>query len=165
MTGQDFQDKLDAIVLDLQTTGKGQTVKVALRDEGNTTVSFPLSSDVNGVVNAAQLAPIQSFIDGLKPIADAYETQRAPVQAALETFKTEQSGHQALIDATSAARTALSTALEADVGYQAAKAALDGERLAPAYISAVTSYRNFNVSENFGNLSDAKGKYEGVPNA
>lgn len=90
MTGQDFQDKLDAIVRDLQTSGKGRTVKVMMRQEDNETAEFALSSDANGIVNAAQLSVIQTFIDNLKVLASDYETSRAPVMVALDTFKTAQ---------------------------------------------------------------------------
>jgi len=159
MTGQDFQDKLDAIVEDLQTDGIFQQVRAVFRAGDNALTVFPLSSDANGVVNAAQLADIQAFINDLKPIADAYETERAPVTVALETFKTEQSGHQALIDAAATARTALATAFAADAGYQTAKTALDAARADVDYIAAAEAYRTNNVSENFGNLGDAKGKY------
>ena len=159
MTGQDFQDRLEALVVDLQTVGKGKTVTIMFRDDENATVILPLSSDVSGVVNATQLGEVQYYLNLYKPVADAYETERAPVTAALETFKTEQSGHQALIDAASTARVALATALEADAGYQAAKTALDAARADVGYIDAVEAYRANNVSENFGNLGDAKGKY------
>ena len=159
MTGADLQDTFDAIVLDLQTTGKGKAVQVAFRYPNNETVSMPLSSDSSGVVNALQRAEIQGFIDGLKPIASTYESERAPVTAALETFNTARSAHQGLIDAASAARVALNTALEADAGYQTAKTALDAARADVNYIDAVEAYRANNVTENYGNLGDAKGKY------
>lgn len=159
MTGQDFQDKLDAIVADLQTTGKGKTVNILMRGTGNASQVFPLSSDIGGVITASELARIQNRIDELKPFADTYETERQPVSDALEVFNTERAGHQVLIDAASAAREALNTALEADADYQTAKTALDNARANANYISAVEAYRVNNVSENFGNLGDAKGKY------
>lgn len=159
MTGQDFQDKLDALVVDLQTVGKGQTINVMVRDEDNIPLNLPLSSDVNGVVNAAQLATIQGFVDGLKPIADTYTTEYAPVTAASEAFKTAGEPHTALVETARVARVALSDALTADAGYQAAKTALDNARAGAGYIAARDAYNSRNVSENFGNLSDAKGKY------
>ena len=161
MTGQDFQDKLDAIALDLQTVGKGKTVKIALRGSNNDVTNFPLSSDVAGVVNDRQLTAIQDAINLIKPIADSYTTERGPVMISLEAFNLERAGHQALIDAATAARTALNTALVADVNYQAAKADLDARRVAPDYVAAVNAYQQNNVSEIFGNLSDSKGKYIG----
>lgn len=159
MIGQDFQDKLDAIVEDLQTKGKGQSVEVMLRGIDNTTNIFPLSSDANGIVNAAQLDALRDFITDLKPLADAYETEYAPVKVALDAFKTAQQPHEGLMTAATNARKALSDALAADANYQAAKTALDNARNDADYIAAAEAYKGSNVSENFGNLSDAKGKY------
>lgn len=159
MIGQDFQDKLDAIVLDLQTKGKGQLVKIAFRGADNDTFIMPLSSDANGVVNAQELSNLQAVVNNMKPFADNYETQRSPVQAALEDFKTAQEPHQGLFDAAAVARKNLSDALEADQTYQAAKEFLENLRQDNFYIDAVNAYKANNVSENFGNLSDAKGKY------
>lgn len=159
MTGQDFQDKLDAVVLDLQTAGKGQAVEILMRGTDNSSNVYPLSSDANGVVNAGQLSAIQAFINGLKPIADTYEQERAPVQTALEAFNARRATHQTAIDAASSARTALNTELTADATYQSLQTALESERAEPVYIAAVAAYRDNNVSENFGNLGDAKGKY------
>ena len=159
MTGQDFQDKLDAIVLDLQTAGKGKVVKMAFRGADNDTFDMILSSDVNGVVDAAQLAAIQAQIDNLKPLADALETESAPVKAASEAFTTAREVHRNLIDAATDARVALSAALEADQGYQNAKTTYDTARQDPDYVAARTAYKSQNVSENFGNLSDSRGKY------
>lgn len=159
MVGEDFQDRLDAIVSDLQTTGKGQTVGIAVRDSGNSFAVLPLSSDANGVVNVVQLAAVQNFFNLLKPIADQYEAERAPVQAALEAFQTAQTPHQILIDAASQARKDLNDALLADANYQTKKMALENARANVDYVGAMADYRNNNVSENFGNLGDAKGKY------
>ena len=159
MTGQDFQDKLDAIVVDLQTVGKGQTIQVMFRQSDNSSLILPLSSTVGGVVNVAQLTAIQDEVDALKTVADAYTTEYAPVQAALETFNTERAGHQVLIDAASGARTALNTALQADVAYQTAKTALDAARADVGFIAAQAEYQGDNVSENYAELSNAKGKY------
>lgn len=162
MTGQEIQDALDALVLDLQTDGKGKTIQVLLRAEDNTSGIFPISSDVGGVVNAAQLQAIQNFIDNMKPLADAYETAYQPVRVTSEAYRTARGVHQALIDAATAARNALSDALEADDAYQDAKSDYDAARTDPVYVQARSDYRLFNVSENYGNLSDAKGKYIGV---
>ncbi len=160
MTGAEIQARLDALVLDLQTNGKGQSITVGLRNEDNVLADFPLSSDIDGVVNAGQLAAIQNAIDAIKPIADDYELEYGPVKDASEAFRTARGVHQALIDAASAARTALNDALEADVDYQAAKTAYDNARLDPDYVAARTAYKTNNVSENYGNLQEAKGKYE-----
>ena len=161
MTGQDIQDKLDEIVADLQTNGKGKTVEILLRAEDNTTIALPLSSDGAGVVDNNQLTAVQNFIDSLKPLADTYETELAPVKAASEIFRTAREVHQQLVDEASAARTALTDALDADQDYQDAKTAYDTARQDAGYIAARNSYKTFNISENFGNLSDAKGKYIG----
>lgn len=159
MTGQDFQDKLDALVADMQTNGKGQTAQLLLRDSDNVASTFSISCESDGEVSAANVAAVQSFINPLKTIADTYESERAPVTTALEAFKTAQAPHQALMDAATAARIALQTALESDSDYQTAKTALDNARADAGYIAAVEAYRVNNVSENFGNLGDAKGKY------
>lgn len=159
MTGQDFRDKLDAIVADLQTAGKGQSVNVMFRGENGAPDVLPLSSDVNGVVNATQLQVIQDFIGDMGNYADAYTTAYAPVQDALRDFKTAQAPHEALMTAATNARKNLGDALTADAGYQAAKTALDDARADASYISARTNYANGNVSENFSELSNAKGKY------
>ncbi len=159
MTGQDFQDKLDAIVADLQTVGKGKTINLMFRGLENSPEIFPLSSDVNGVVNAAQLAAIQTFVSDLKPIADTYTTEYAPVTTASEAFKTAQTPHDALTEAARVARVALSDALAADVPYQTAKTTLDTARSDAGYIAARDNYQANNVSENFSELSNAKGKY------
>ncbi|MDQ3750429.1 MAG: hypothetical protein M3367_15650 [Acidobacteriota bacterium] len=159
MTGQDFQDKLDALVLDLQTVGKGQTIQVPLRNSANVTTIYPLSSDAAGVVNTAQLAAIQAVIDTLKPIATDFSTELAPVRTAGEDFTAARADHQALATAASAARTALSTALAADPAFQTAKTAVDAARSNPDYVAARTAYKDNNVSENYSNLSEARGKY------
>lgn len=159
MTGADFQDKLDATVSDLQTAGKGQTVQITLRNNSNELETFPLSSTAQGVVDAAQLATIQSVVDAMKVLADDYAGELVPVSAASETFSTARSAHQVLIDAASAARQTLADALEADQEYQTAKLALDAARADAGYVAAREVYRVNNVGENFGNLGDAKGKY------
>lgn len=159
MTGQDFQDRLDAIVTDLQTSGKGQEVAILFRGSDNQPSVLSLQSDPSGVVDPVALTGIQNYINPLKTIADAYETERAPVMEALEDFNAARFVHQTLIDAASAARLALSNALEADVDYQAAKSILDAARVDVDYVAAKTAYEFNNTSENFAELSQAKGSY------
>ena len=163
MTGADFQLKLDAIVTDLQTVGKGQTVQVLARGSDNQSVIFPLSSSVTGVINAAQFNSLTAFVGGLKPIADFYESRRLPVVEATEAFNLRRATHQMAIDAASAARVALNTELMADSDYQSLSAALEAARTDPPYVQAVSDYRDGNVSENYAELSSAKGKYVTAP--
>lgn len=159
MTSQEFEDKLNAIVSDLQTVGKGKTINIMFRNQDGTPNILPLSSDVNGVVNGVQLAAIQNFIVDLGDSADGYNTEYAPVQAALDAFKTASDPHEALTEAARVARVALQTALTADPAYQAAKLALDNARIVATFIAARGDYQARNVSENFSELSNAKGKY------
>lgn len=159
MTGQDFQDRLAAIVEDLQTRGKGRTVNIMFRGENNTPNILPLSSDANGVVNAAQLQAVQAVVTQLGATATAYDTAYAPVKNALEAFKTAQEPHQPLIDAATNARNALNDALTNDPAYQSAKTALDDARNDPNYIAVSETYKAQNVSENYSELSQARGKY------
>lgn len=159
MTGQDIQDRLDALVADLQTKGKGQTVNVMFRNPNNSPNILPLSSDANGVVDAGQLAAIQAVVDGLIQPADDLTTFSAPVMQASEAFKTASQPHEPLRVAAQDANAALKTALENDANYQAARAALDTARANQDYIDAQTSYKNLNVSENFAALGQARGEY------
>ncbi len=159
MTGQDFQDRLDAIVADLQTTGKDKTVTLMFRQANGQPFVLQLSSDGAGVVDAGQLAAAQAFIDNLKPIANTLEAQSAPVQAASDAFKAAQTPHDAAIEAARVARVALSDTLAGDAAYQTAKADVDAARSAAAYIAAREAYSNNNVSENYSELQAAKGKY------
>lgn len=159
MTGQDFQDRVNALVVDLQTKGKGQVVQLLFRDEFNGAVPMNLSSDANGVVNAAQLTAINDFLVGLKQVANSFATSSAPVSAANESFRTAQDAHQALIDNAKTSRDALSAALDADPAYQTAKTNLDAVRADATYISSSADYRSQNVSENYAELQAAKGKY------
>ncbi len=161
MTGQEVQDKLDAVVTDLQTTGKGQTTQFMFRDASNQPQILPLSSDANGVVDAVQLAAIQTFVDTLKDVVTNYNAAVAPVKAASETFKLAKANHQALYDDASTARTALNTALENDANYQAAKTAYDVERNDIEYQNARAAYAENNASENIAELTAAKGSYVG----
>ncbi len=164
MTGQDFTDTIDALVVDLQTKGKGQTVNIALRGADNITNDFRLSSDVNGIVNDGELKTLRSAILDASVAADGYSVAIVPVQMASEAFKLAAAPFMPLADAASLARKNYNDAILADAPYQAAKTALDAARNDPAYVASLTAYRNLNVSENFGNLGDAKGKYVGVPN-
>jgi len=159
MTGQDIQDRLDAVVADLQTKGKGQTVNIMFRNPNNSPNILPLSSDAQGVANAGQLAAVQAFIDGLIEPADDLTTFSAPVTAASEAFKTASQPHEPLRVAAQDANAALKTALENDANYQAAKTALDTARANQDYIDAQTSYKNLNVSENFAALGQTRGEY------
>lgn len=158
MTGVDFQNRLNALKVDLQTTTGVVQANIAFRNPDNTVTNFIIEAN-NGVVNAAQVAAVQAFIDPLKPIADTYEDERIPVQDALTAFNAQRATHQSLIDAASAARTALNDALEADATYQNLQAMLEDARTQPSYVQAVEAYRVNNTSENFGNLGDAKGNY------
>lgn len=159
MTGQNFQERLDAIVSDLQTTGKGQSISIPIRESDNSITVLPLSSDVNGVVNVAQLAEVQAWVDTLGAVADEYTTERAPVMDLLEDYNTARGAHQALIDAASAARVTLNTALENDAAYQTAKTALETARQDADYIDARTNYENNNVSQNYAAFGSARGEY------
>lgn len=159
MTGQDIQDRLDAIVADLQTKGKGQIVNIMFRNPNKSPNILPLSSDAQGVVNAAQLAAVQAFVDGLIEPADDLTTFSMPVSTASEAFKTASQPHEPLRVAAQDANAALKTALENDQNYQAAKTVLETARANQDYIDAQTSYKNLNVSENFSALGQAKSEY------
>lgn len=159
MTGQEFQDRVDALVVDLQTVGKGQTVNIMLRGLNNSSVVLPLSSNAQGVVNGTQMQLIQDYLDDFKLTADSYTTTFAPVQTAMDAFKTASAPHDALTETARVARVALSDALLADPTYQSAKTALDNARANPDYVSASFEYKRQNISENFAELSNAKGKY------
>ena len=159
MTGQDFQDKLDAVVVDLQTKGKGQTVHMMFRDATNVPQILPLSSDSSGVVNAAQFAAIQAFINPLKIIANDFTTSRVPVQASTGSVQHAQAPHETLIEEARVARVALQTALDGDANYQAAKLALETARADGDYIGFGLDYQNNNVAENYAEIQRAKGSY------
>lgn len=159
MTGQDIQDRVDALVSDLQTKGKGQTIQIAIRDEDRNLGIYPLSSDARGVVNAQQLGVIQNFADAAKGAADVYEAASVPVKTALEAFRQAQEPHEALMQTASAARKNLNDALLTDATYQAAKTALDAARGEQDYIDASATYKTVGVSEIYSNLQDARGKY------
>ena len=121
MTGQDFRDRLMAIVTDLQFSGKGKTVEIMLRNENNQASIYPLSSDVNGVVNAVQFAAIDAKVADLEVLADDYVTNTAP--------------------------------------YTAKAAELKAIAVSPAYLEARGTYQQYNLTENFAELQDAKGSY------
>jgi len=159
MTGQDFQDRLEAVIRDLQTSGRGQTVNFTFRDNTNTPVIMPLSSSAVGVVNAAQLATIQAFIDALKPIATTFETERTPVTAANQAVADARIPFAAQITAANTARETLATALGADPTYQAALIALDTAKTDADFVAAQLSFQDNNVLENYQELQAARGKY------
>ena len=159
MTGQEIQERLDMIVTDLQTTQKGKAVDVGVRGVEGGLKIHTISSDGRGSVDQAQLAEVQTIVDSLKPVADAYETERAPVTAAGEVFRDARAVHQPLIDAYAAARDAMNDAFEADANYQAALTAYNDARNDPEYIAARNNYRDYSVSENYGNLGEARQNY------
>ena len=159
MIGQDIQDRVDALVVDLQTKGKGQTINILFRNPNNSPNVMPLSSDAQGVVNAGQLAAVQAFINPLKGYADNADAFSQPVAAASEAFKTARGAHEPLIVAAQTANAALKTALDADAVYQAARTALDNARLDQDYVESQEFYDSNNVSENYAALAQAKGEY------
>ena len=159
MTGSQIQDALEAIKTDLQTTQKGKTVDIMLRNSDGSSEVFTLSSDGAGTVNAGQLSLIQSFIDGLKPVADSYDAEYQTVKSTGQTFRTKRYAHIGLINAANQARNDLADALEADAEYQTAKTAYDQARVDADYVAARDAYKDGNLSENYGNLKDARGNY------
>lgn len=159
MTAQDVQTRLDTIVSDLQNKAKGKTTNIMFRDANNLPAIKPLSSDANGVVDAAQLADVQAFVDTLKTALTNYNTASAPVEAATETFKTERTRNLPTIEAARVAAENLKTTLEADAAYTAAKTQVETARSEPGYVSATEVYRNGNISENIAELTQARGAY------
>lgn len=165
MTGQDFQDKLNEITTDLATDAKGRTVQIMFRNPDNTANVMSLSSSANGTIDADQLNPIQAVVDGLKVAADAYETNIQPVKTASAAFTAARVPHEAKSDAATAARVSLAADLDADANYQTAKANYDSARSAVSYVNARSEYSNLNLSENFSELTQAKGSYIAGANA
>ncbi len=161
MTGQDFENKSGAIVTDLQTAGRGRTVQILFRDSSNASLILPLSSTAAGIVDAGQLKEVQNFLDMIEPVADNYEAVRIPVVAAQTAFNARRATHQAIIDAATAARDAATAELLADATLQTLSTALDTARANPGYVQGVALYVDANVSENYSELSAAKGKYVG----
>lgn len=159
MTGQEIQDKLDKIVADLQTTNKGFSTEIAFRQANGLLAVLPISADSAGIVDTAQLGAIQNVLNPIKAAADTYDTEYVSVKSASEAFSTARDAHQALIDQAKTARDNLSAALDADADYVNAKTAYDAAREAAAYIAARADYKDVNVSENYNNLSDARGNY------
>lgn len=159
MTGQEIQDRVDALVTDLQTKGKGQTVNVLFRNDANVPTVLPLSSSAQGVVVQAELDAINNFLSDVIPVADSYSTASVPVAAANEAFKLASQPHEQLRIAAQNANAALRDALAADANYQAAKTALDNARADADYVSAVSAYDSWNVAENYAALQQAKGEY------
>lgn len=66
------------------------------RDANNQPLVLPLSSNAQGVVDAAQLSAVQTFINGLKTAADTYNTDTAPYTAKALELKVirESAGYQ-----------------------------------------------------------------------
>lgn len=160
MTGQQIQNVINAIFTDLQTDFKGFKTEIMIRNEMDAATILPISSDAGGNLKTDEVDAIKRFFDGQKDNADAYAAAYAPVQNASQAFRDVRGVHQTLIDTATAAREALADALEADADYQTAKAAYDAARTDPAYVTARDFYRDHNVSENYGNLQDARGKYK-----
>ncbi len=160
MTGTDIQQRFEAIIVDLQTVGKGLGIIIVFRNSNNAAQEFTLSSDNNGVTDDAERENLQTYIDEeLKLPADDYNIALIPVTAASEALLIQQIPHQALIDAASAARIALQNALLAVEDYQQAKAVLEAARANPVFIEKRDVYIAKNVSENYAELANAKGKY------
>lgn len=159
MTGQDIQTRLDAIVTDLQTTQRGKSTQIAFRDSADALSIFPLSSDINGVVDAAQLAAIDNFLTNVKTFANDYEAAYTPVRTASTELSTARQPHQANLDAATSARQTANTALAEDATYQTALANYEAARNDAAFLNARNGYQNWNVSENYNNLQDARGNY------
>lgn len=159
MTGLQFQQRLAAIVTDLQTTQKGNGTNIMFRDNTNTLNTFPLTADETGAVNQAELTPIQNHVDSLADYADDFITASLPVKTATSGFKAAQSPHQNLINAVSNANAALASALASDPTYQAAKSALDAARRNVNYINAGIDMKNENVTENYNELLTARSAY------
>jgi len=162
MTGQDIQDALDRVVEGLQTGGKGRTVTISLRNSDNLVTPYQLSSDGSGTVNAGELSTIQAAVNGIKTVADSYVTARAPYETVLESYKSARAPHESAFTTAANARATLQTTLEGDAAFQTAKTNLSNARTDPAYVSASTSYKSNNVSENYSNLSEASGKYQAI---
>ena len=97
----------------------------------------------------------------IEPVADNYEAVRIPVVAAQTAFNARRATHQAIIDAATAARDAATAELLADATLQTLSTALDTARANPGYVQGVALYVDANVSENYSELSAAKGKYVG----
>ncbi len=162
MTGLQIQERLGKIVTDLQTTRKGFETGIGLRGANGALQVFPLSSDANGDVNNAQRNAIEAVLTDVMAAADGFEQQYAPVKAASESLRTALGAHTQMIEAARQARQDLTDALEVDAAYQTAKTDYDTARSDPAYIVAREDYKNLNVSENYNNLQDARGKYVAV---
>ncbi len=87
MTAQDFYDRLDAIKTDLQTDGKGKTVNIMFRNSSNQPNILPLSSDANGVLNAAQENAIDLVVADLADFVTDYNVAIAPYTAKAAELK------------------------------------------------------------------------------
>lgn len=159
MTGIEIQQRLEAIIVDLQTVGKGLGIVIVFRGSNNAALEFPLSSDNQGVINDTERENLQAFVDGLKLIADNYAFPNGLVQNSANALKAATLPHEALIEAARVAREAVNAVLAADSVYQAAKTQLDNDRADVDYITFGEQFRQNNVSENYAELANAKGKY------
>lgn len=159
MTSAEVQSKLDSIVEDLQTKGKGQTVNFMFRNPDGTPNILPLSSDSSGVVNAAELSAIQIIVDGLKTGLTTLNTAATPVSAARNQYESARNTHISLINAARNSRAALQNAFDGDANYLAKKTAFESAVSNAAYVSARNAYKDSNVSENIAELTNAKGAY------
>ena len=159
MTGQDIGSKVDALVADLQTKGRGQTINILFRNPDNSPRIMPLSSDASGVVNVAQLAAIRTFLTGTMDAATNLATLSVPVTNASNDIKEALVQHEALITASQTASKALSEALLSDDSYQSFKRNLAEAQADADYISATLAYKNQNVAQNYAALISAKGEY------
>ena len=117
MTAQDFLDRLDAIVLDLQTDGKGKTVNIMFRNANNQPNILPLSSDANGVVNAAQLAAVVDVVGFYSDFVQDYTAAIAPYTAKAAELK----------------------AIAESVGYQNARAGYKQQNISENYAELVNA--------------------------
>ncbi len=158
MTGAEIQAALDGLVADMSGV-PSKTANISFRDSTNALSPYQITTNAQGVVNAQEVADVQSFIDGMKTAADAFQTEKTPVVSASEAFRVQRATHLTSINAAKAARTALDTELLSDSTYQTLKTSLDTAKSDAGYVAAVSAYNLNNVSENFSNLREAKGKY------
>jgi hypothetical protein len=130
MTNAEIQSKLDAVVVDLQTKGKGQTVNFMFRNPDGSPNVLPLSSDAGGVVKTAKTQ-----------LANADSTRAA------------------LINAAQNANQALKNSRDNDANYQAKKSAYETAAADADYIAARAVFKSANVVENANELTNARGSY------
>jgi hypothetical protein len=159
MTNAEIQSKLDAVVVDLQTKGKGQTVNFMFRNPDGSPNVLPLSSDAGGVVNAGELAAVQAFVDGIKAINGDFEAAYTPVKTAKTQLANADSTRAALINAAQNANQALKNSRDNDANYQAKKSAYETAAADADYIAARAVFKSANVVENANELTNARGSY------